>query len=128
MATVKVNRKNKTLTSVTIASDDSDTTVWGGDRLETFTAGPAGLFSTYTSNSNNVCVNLGKQVSYTVTANVSDASTVTAIVVRNHPCIPEASSQVYVDDAFVAGSGNSASPTVVAASRPLYQWTSPDAV
>ena len=128
MATVKVNRKTKTITSVTVASNDSDTTVLGGDAVETLTAGPTGMFSTYESNTNGVCVNLGKDVSYTVTANFSDSTSVTTTVDRNHPRIPEASSQVFVNDAFQPGSGDSANPTVVSVSRPLYQWTSPAAM
>jgi|GEM_PF-4400865 len=125
MATVKVNKKNKTITTVTISSNDSDGTVLGGGLVTLNAAGGGGLFSTYESNSNAVCVNLGKDVSYTVTANFSDATSVSTTVDRNHPRIPEASSQVYVDEAFEPGSGDSAHPTVVAVSRPLYQWTSP---
>lgn len=125
-ANVKVNRKNKIITSVTIASNDSDTTVLGGDAIETLSAGAVSLFSTYSSNDNGICVNLGKEVSYTVTANFSDATSVSTSVERNHPRIPEASSKVYVGDAFVAGSNDSAHPTVVAVSRPLYQWEAPD--
>jgi hypothetical protein len=128
MAKVKVNRNGKTITSVTVASNDSDTTVLGGDAAETLTAGATGLFNAYDSNTDGVCVNLGKEVSYTVTANFSDSTSVTATVDRNHPRIPEASSQVFVGDAFEMGSGNSASPTVVGVSRPLYQWTSPAAM
>lgn len=125
MAKVKVNRNGKTITSVTVESNDSDTTVLGGDAAETLTAGATGLFSAYESNTDGVCVNLGKEVSYTVTATFNDSTSVTATVDRNHPRIPEASSQVFVGDAFQPGSGDSASPTVVAVSRPLYQWTSP---
>lgn len=45
MATVKVNRKNKTITSVIVASNDSDTTVLGGDAIETLTAGATGMLT-----------------------------------------------------------------------------------
>lgn len=126
MATVKVSRKNKTINSVTITSNDSDTTVLGDDATETLSFRSSGLFDTYDSNSDNICVNLGTEVSYTVTANFSDATSVSTTVERNHPRIPEAASQVYVDDAFQPGSGDSANPTVVTVSRPLYQWTSPE--
>ncbi len=97
----------------------------GGDALETLTAGATGSFNAYESNTDGVCVNLGKEVSYTVTANFSDSTFVIATVNRNHPRIPEASSQVLVSDAFQMGSGDSDNPTVVSVSRPLYQWTSP---
>lgn len=128
MATVKVNKKNKTITTVTISSNDSDGTVLGGGTTTLSAAGGGGLFSTYQSNSNAVCVNLGKDVSYTVTANFSDATSVTTTVDRNHPRIPEASSKVFVNEDFVTGSGDSSQPTVVSVSRPLYQWTSPEAL
>ncbi len=126
MATVKVSRKNKTINSVTITSNDSDTTVLGGDATETLSFRSNGLFDTYESNTNNICINLGTDVTYTVTANFSDSTSVSTTVDRNHPRIPEASSQVYVEDTFQPGSGDSANPTVVTVSRPLYQWTSPE--
>lgn len=126
MATVKVNKKNKTITTVTVASNDSDGTVLGGGLVTLTAAGGGGLFDTYSSNSNNVCVNLGKDVRYTVTANFSDTTSVTTTVDRNHPRIPEASSKVFVNEDFVTGSGDSSQPTVVTVSRPLYQWTSPE--
>jgi hypothetical protein len=79
----------------------------------------------YVSNTDGVCVALGAAVTYTITINFSDGSTATRNVERLHPRIPEADSRVLVDGAFVPGSGDSSSPTVVDTARPLYQWTSP---
>jgi len=125
VADIKVYPNGKTIDSVVIASSDPDGTVLGGDGEETLTFQSSGLFESYSSNTNGVCVNLGTDVEYTLTVTFTDMTTVEGTVARNHPRIPEASSNVYVDDTFVAGSANSASPTVVPETRPLFQWTSP---
>jgi hypothetical protein len=128
VANIKIYRKNKTVDSVVISSSDTDGTVLGGDGEETLTFQSSGLFETYNSNTNGICVNLGKGVDYTLTVTFSDATTVTGTVSRNHPRIPEASSNVYVGDVFISGSSDGANPTVVPETRPLYQWTSPAAM
>lgn len=126
VADIKVYKAGKTITSVVIASSDPDGTVLGGDGEETLTFQGGGiLFDNYVSNTNAVCVNLGKEVTYTLTVTFSDATTVVGNITRNHPRIPEATSEVYVSSSFQAGSGDSAAPTVVKVSRPLYRWTSP---
>lgn len=125
VADIKVYTNGKTVTSVVIESSDTDGTVLGGDGEETLALQSSSMFESYSSNTNGVCVNLGTDVDYTLTVTFSDASTVVGTVNRNHPRIPEASSNVYVGDTFVTGSGNSSSPTVVPETRPLFQWTSP---
>jgi hypothetical protein len=57
--------------------------------------------------------------------NFSSATAATRNVTRLHPRIPEASSEVLADCAFVAGADNTSNATVVDTARPLYQWTSP---
>ncbi len=124
-ADVSIYTRGKTVSSVVITS--TDLTALGGDATESLSVeGGGGLFTRYKSDSDGVCVDLGTDVTYTVTATFSDLTTVQSTVERNHPRIPEATSEVFVDGAFVLGSGNSSSPTVVDTSRPLYQWTSPD--
>lgn len=119
VADVGVYSGGKTLTSVVVNS--TDTNALGGDGTETLTA----QGNRFVSNTNGVCVALGTAVTYTITANFNDGSSATRQVERNHPRIPEASSQVLVDGAFVNGADNGGSPTVVDSPRPLYQWTSP---
>lgn len=119
-ARVTVYEASKTVSSVVVTSTDS--TALGGDGTETLTLDGGA----YTSNTNGICVTLGTNVNYTITATFDDTSTATKTVSRNHPRIPEASSQVLVDGSFVSGADNSSSPTVVTTTRPLYQWTSPD--
>ena len=118
-ARVSVYEGLKTVSSVVVASSDSS--ALGGDGTETL-ALDGGAF---VSNTNAICVALGASVTYTVTVTFSDTTTVTKQVTRNHPRIPEASSRVLVAGSFVSGADNSASPTVVTTTRPLYQWTSP---
>ncbi len=125
VADIKVYRNGKTVDSVVLESSDPDGTVLGGDGEETLTFQSSGLFERYTSNTDGVCVNLGKEVEYTLTVTFNDATTVVGMVSRKHPRIPEASSSVYVADEFVSGSADSGNPTVVPETRPLYQWTSP---
>ncbi len=120
VAEVDVYSAGKTVTGVTIAS--TDTAALDGDGQISLTA--AG--SRYTSNTDGICVALGTEVTYTITATFDDTTTATRTVARNHPRIPEASSQVLVDDAFQAGSADENGPTVVDTTRPLYQWTSPE--
>lgn len=120
-AQVDVYAGNKTVTGVTISS--SDTNSLDGDGVVSLgTGGPGGG---YTSDDTGVCVDLATPVTYTITATFSDSSTATRTVSRNHPRIPEASSQVLVGETFVAGSPDTGTPTVVTTSRPLYQWTAP---
>ncbi len=119
-AEVQVYTAGKTVSSVTISSSDSS--ALGGDGVETLTEEFVGV---YRSNTNGVCVALGTDVDYTVTAAFSDTSEASLNVDRNHPRIPEAASSVFVDGAFIAGSDSGSSPTVVDSTRPLYQWTSP---
>ncbi len=118
-ADIQVYRGTREVDSVTISSSDS--TALDGDGTITLTQEG----NSYKSNTNGVCVALGTEVTYTITVNFTTGSPVVGNVVRNHPRIPEASSTVFVDGAFVAGADNSASPTVVDTTRPLYQWTSP---
>ncbi len=119
VARVSVYSAGKNLDGVTITSSDS--TALGGDGTITLTSEG----SDWISNTDGVCVALGTEVRYTVTASFTDTTTATTTINRNHPRIPEATSQVLVDEVFVDGSGDSATPTVVATTRPLYQWTSP---
>ncbi|MFT5084381.1 MAG: hypothetical protein ACI9Y1_002436, partial [Lentisphaeria bacterium] len=126
-ADIRVFKAGKNVSSVVISSDDSDTTVLGGDGEESLTMNGGGSFlENWVSNTEGVCINLGKDVTYTMTVTFDDASTVVGTIDRNHPRIPEAISEVFKDGAFVAGSSDSASPTVVEVTRPLYRWTSPD--
>ena len=121
-ARVSVYEGLKTVSSVVVTSSDSS--ALGGDGTETLALDGGA----YVSNTNAICVALGTSVTYTVTATFSDTTTVTKEVVRNHPRIPEASSMVLVDGSFVSGADNSATPTVVTTTRPLYQWTSPSSM
>ncbi len=118
-AEVTAYRGAKNITSVVITSSDSS--ALGGDGTETLTLEG----NRYISNTNGVCVTLGSQVTYTITINFNDGNTAVRMVQRNHPRIPEASSEVLVSGSFVTGSGDSSSPTVVTTARPLYRWTSP---
>lgn len=120
VANVEVYAAGKTITGVTISS--SDTSALGGDGTEALTLNG----NAYSSNQNAICVALGTDVTYTITATFSDTSTASKTVTRNHPRIPEASSQVLVDGTFVNGSDQATGATVVTTTRPLYQWTSPD--
>lgn len=119
VADVGVYSGSNTVTSVVITSTDS--TALGGDGTETLTQ----QGDRFVSNTNGVCVALGTEVSYTITANFSGGGSATENITRNHPRIPEASSQVMVDGVFQAGADNGSNPTVVDSPRPLYQWTSP---
>ncbi|MEJ2670213.1 MAG: hypothetical protein P8077_08225, partial [Gammaproteobacteria bacterium] len=121
MADIGVYPGTKTVTSVVVTS--TDTSALGGDGTETLSYSSGD--NRYISNDSGVCVTLGMAVTYTITVNFNDGSTRTRAIVRNHPRIPEASSQVLVDGTFVTGSADSANPTVVSVARPLYQWTSP---
>lgn len=119
-ARVNVYAAGKTISTVTIASSDSSALDGDGEVSLNLQE------QDYINDSNAVCVGLGQNVTYTITANFSDTTTASATVSRNHPRVPEASSTVLVGETFVAGSASDAAPTVVATSRPLYQWTSPD--
>jgi len=119
-AEISVYEGARSVSSVVITSSDS--TALGGDGTETLSL-DGGM---YKSNTEGVCVSLGEEVTYTVTVNFSSGDPVTSEVVRNHPRIPEASSQVLVGESFSPGADNSNNATVVDTSRPLYQWTSPD--
>lgn len=49
----------------------------------------------YAMNADSVCVKIGQEVTYTITAELSDQSTVSTQVTRRHPLVPEAQSQVF---------------------------------
>lgn len=121
VASVDIYAAGKSITSVTLSSSDS--TALDGDGSITLTSSGG---STYTSDADGVCVALGTNVTYTITANFGDSTTATREVARNHPRVGEADSQVLVGETFVPGAADSDSPTVVATTRPLYQWDSPD--
>ena len=61
-------RRGKTITGVTISS--SDTSALGGDGTEALTLNG----NAYSSNQNAICVALGTDVTYTITATFSDTS------------------------------------------------------
>lgn len=108
---------NVSVDFVTIASTDSD--ALDGDGEITLTGDPGG--TCFTSNENGVCVEEGLDVTYTVTANLSDGSRLTSTVTRNHPRIPEAITTLNGSSL----SDSSDSPTVTTDARPLLTWTPP---
>ena len=120
VAEIRVYSASKEISDVTISSSDSSALDGTGNA----TLNSEG--DRYTSNEEGYCVALGTEVTYTVTANFTDSSSATTTIDRNHPRVPEASSEVLVDEVFISGSDQASDPTVVDTRRPLYQWTSPE--
>lgn len=118
MADVDVYAPGLAVTGVTVTSTDG--TALGGDGTDNLA--PSG--NRWTSNTNGVCVGLGTSVTYTVEATLSDASTVSATVDRNHPLVPEASTTV--DGAATSNDANN--PDIFTVKRPVYTWQSPAAM
>ncbi|HHJ13608.1 MAG TPA: hypothetical protein ENJ79_04425 [Gammaproteobacteria bacterium] len=116
-ASVKVFAPGLTVNSVEVTSTDT-TALSGNDGNESLTLqGNAWIAQT-----DGVCVTLGTPVTYTITATLSDNSTVSATVDRNHPLIPQATAQVGGANA----STDSANPDIVRDLRPVYSWDDPD--
>lgn len=113
MADVDVYAPGLTVTDVTV--DSTDATALGGDGTETLSQ----MGNRWRSDTNAVCVQLGADVTYTVTATLSDASTVSTTVTRNHPLVPEANTTV----AGGPASSDMNNPNVLTDKRPVYSWT-----
>lgn len=118
MADVDVYAPGLAVTGVTVTSTDA--AALGGDGTESLA--PSG--NRWASNTNGVCVDLGTPVTYTVEATLSNASTVSTTVQRNHPSVAEASTTV--DGAATSNDANN--PDILTVKRPLYTWQSPDAM
>ncbi len=116
-ASVKVFAPGLTVNSVEVISTDT-TALSGNDGNESLTL----QGNTWIAQTDGVCVALDTPVTYTVTATLSDNSTVSATVDRNHPLIPQATAQV----GGVNASTDSANPDIVRDLRPVYSWDDPD--
>ena len=104
-----------TVSSVTITSTDSS--ALGGDGTENLTQ----QGNLWVSQTDGVCVTLDTPVTYTITANLSDTTTLQTTEARTHVLVPEATAKV---NGMVA-STNSSAPDVVTERRPLYSWDDP---
>ena len=116
-ASVKVFSPGLTVNSVEVTSTDT-TALSGNDGNESLTQ----QGGNWVAQADGVCVALDTPVTYTVTATLSDSSTVSVTVDRNHPLIPEATAMV----GGVNASTDSANPDIVRDLRPVYSWDDPD--
>lgn len=111
-----------TVTGVVITSTDA--TSLGGDGSVTLTSSGGRYVSLVDPNAApnpGDCVTIDQEVTYTITATLSDASTITQEVTRTHPAVPEA-------DASLSGaalSGDQNAPTLVDVLRPTFTWDAP---
>lgn len=114
-AEVDVYAPGTAVNSVTVASTDA--TALGGDGVVSL-ARQGNRWVVNDMNDTN-CVTWNQQVTYTVTAQLASAQTLTATVTRNHPLVPEATTSV------------NGQPTVnnvvsvVRVKRPVYTWEAP---
>lgn len=115
-AEVDVYAPGVAVESVTV--DSTEATALGGDGTEALS--PQG--NRWMSNTDGVCVNLGQDVTYTITATLSAGDPVTTTVTRNHPLVPEASTTVNGSPT----SNDANNPDVFIVSRPVYTWESPE--
>ncbi len=104
------------INNVTITSSDSTALTAGSVNLDL-------QMGKYESRSEGVCVTLNNEVTYTITANLADSSTLTSTVTRSHPLVPEASAKYNGVDM-----GQSNSPTQVTEKRPVITWDAPATV
>ncbi len=114
LANVHVFDGGKGVNSVTILSSDSSALTAGSVNLEL-------QMGKYESRSEGVCVSLNQEVTYTITANFADNSSVTKTLTRTHPLVPEASAKY---DGVAMGQANE--PTQVNEKRPVISWDAPD--
>lgn len=105
-----------TVTSVTVSSTEA--TALDGDGTINLTQSG----NRWVSTADGICVTTNSSVTYTITANLSDTSTVADAVTRNHPVVPEASTTV----GGVNTSNNNNNPDVFTEKRPTYTWESPE--
>ena len=116
-ASVAVFAPGVSVTGVTVTSSDSS--ALGGDGSEALTQ----QGNRWISRTDGICVTLGRSVTYTVSASLSDSTTVSKTITRNHPLVPEATAEVN----GMTASKDSANPDKVRDLRPLYSWEAPAA-
>lgn len=118
------NDDSRSVSSVVVTS--TDTASLGGDATITLAQnGPPNHFVSQTDansqpNPGN-CVTIDEEVTYTITATLSDSSTVSKTVERTHPQTPEAT--ISLNGEVIATQDAVA---VASELRPLISWTSPE--
>ncbi|MDO8519787.1 MAG: hypothetical protein Q7T11_06450, partial [Deltaproteobacteria bacterium] len=120
-AEVDVYAPGTTVSSVSIAS--SNTTSLGGDGVHALTAdGTRWVSQASAEGANGICVTFNSEVTYTITSNLANGSTLTDTVTRNHPNVPEADTTVNGEET----SNDVQNPDVLTDKRPVYEWESPE--
>ncbi len=110
----------RTINSVAISSTDG--TALGGDGAVTLLQdGPP---TRYKAQQDGDCVTLDQEVTYTITATLSDSSTAAKTVVRTHPQTME--SVISMNGVVMVG--GSGSTTVTPDARPTICWTPPEEI
>lgn len=122
VADVRVYLPDPSVTIESVTIDSTDTTALSDEdgSVDLTQENP----TRWVSDDDGVCVTHGVDVTYTVTVTLSDSSTLTQEVERNHPAVPEATTTF--SDGSLSGDENT--PTVTETVRPTFSWIAPDEV